>query len=59
MLAGLVELEPWLHQWYAEERPGFPGSPAQFFTDFVNTELSMLSSDRSALALLRGVPEQR
>ncbi|GIF21399.1 hypothetical protein BJ973_005154 [Actinoplanes tereljensis] len=57
-LAGLVELEPWLHQWYAEERPEFPGSPAQFFTDFINAELSALSSDRSALALLRGVPEQ-
>ncbi|MEV6602419.1 BREX-2 system adenine-specific DNA-methyltransferase PglX [Actinoplanes sp. NPDC051346] len=59
LLAGLVELEPWLHQWYAEERPDFPGSPAQFFTDFINAELDALSSDRSALALLRGVPEQR
>lgn len=59
LLAGLVELEPWLHQWYAEERPDFPGSPAQFFSDFINSELSALSSDRSALALLRGVPEQR
>lgn len=59
LLAGLVELEPWLHQWYADERPDFPGSPAQFFTDFINAELDALSSDRSALALLRGVPEQR
>ena len=59
LLAGLVELEPWLHQWFAEEQPGFVGSPAQFFTDFINNELSALSSDRSALALLRGVPEQR
>ncbi|WP_175543690.1 hypothetical protein [Micromonospora pattaloongensis] len=36
---------------------GFPGLPAEFFTDFINAELSQLSSDRSALALLRGVPE--
>ncbi|MET8251827.1 hypothetical protein [Micromonospora sp. NPDC005197] len=57
LLAGLVEIEPWLHQWHSGEQPGFPGSPAEFFTDFINAELSQLSSDRSALALLRGVPE--
>lgn len=59
VLAGLVELEPWLHQWYAEEREGYPGSPAQFYTDFINQELSTLSSDRAALALIRGIPDQR
>jgi hypothetical protein len=58
LLAGLVELEPWLHQWHADEQPGYPGSPATFFTDFINVELARLSSDRAALALLRGVPEQ-
>ncbi|WFE24352.1 BREX-2 system adenine-specific DNA-methyltransferase PglX [Solwaraspora sp. WMMD937] len=57
LLAGLLELEPWLHQWYAAERPGYPGSPAQFYTDFIDTELSTLSSDRTALSLLRGLPE--
>ncbi|WP_422773838.1 BREX-2 system adenine-specific DNA-methyltransferase PglX [Plantactinospora sp. WMMC1484] len=57
LLAGLVELEPWLRQWHAAEAPGFPNSPAEFFTDFINGELAQLSSDRSALALLRGVPE--
>ncbi|MET8084673.1 hypothetical protein [Micromonospora sp. NPDC005237] len=57
LLAGLVEIEPWLHQWHSGEQPGFPGSPAEFFTDFINAELAQLSSDRSALALLRGVPE--
>nr|WP_307849071.1 BREX-2 system adenine-specific DNA-methyltransferase PglX [Micromonospora sp. U56] len=56
LLAGLVEIEPWLHQWHSGEEPGFPGSPAEFFTDFINAELSQLSSDRSALTLLRGVP---
>ncbi|MGS2618287.1 BREX-2 system adenine-specific DNA-methyltransferase PglX [Micromonospora sp. LZ34] len=58
LLAGLVEIEPWLHQWHSGEEPRFPGSPAEFFTDFINAELSQLSSDRSALALLRGVPER-
>ncbi|MGW3604373.1 BREX-2 system adenine-specific DNA-methyltransferase PglX [Micromonospora sp. NPDC005161] len=57
LLAGLVEIEPWLHQWHSGEQAGFPGSPAEFFTDFINAELSQLSSDRSALTLLRGVPE--
>ncbi|MFI7553841.1 BREX-2 system adenine-specific DNA-methyltransferase PglX [Micromonospora sediminimaris] len=57
LLAGLAEIEPWLHQWHSGEQPGYPGSPAEFFTDFINAELSQLSSDRSALALLRGVPQ--
>lgn len=59
LLAGLVEIEPWLHQWHSGEHPAFPGPPAEFFTDFINTELAQLSSDRSALTLLRGVPELR
>lgn len=59
LLAGLVEIEPWLHQWHSGEHPAFPMPPAEFFTDFINTELAQLSSDRSALALLRGVPELR
>ncbi|MBB5479501.1 SAM-dependent methyltransferase [Micromonospora parathelypteridis] len=49
LLAGIAELEPWLHQWYADERPGFPGSPAQFFTELVDAELSQLGADRSSL----------
>ncbi|TDC01455.1 BREX-2 system adenine-specific DNA-methyltransferase PglX [Micromonospora fluostatini] len=55
LLAGIAELEPWLHQWYADERPGFPGSPAQFFTDLLDAELSQLGADRSALTEARGV----
>ncbi|MFY1669218.1 BREX-2 system adenine-specific DNA-methyltransferase PglX [Plantactinospora sp. WMMB334] len=55
LLAGLMELEPWLHQWHAVEQPGYPGSPAQFYTDFLDTELSELGSDRSILGLLRGL----
>ncbi|MEU1396972.1 BREX-2 system adenine-specific DNA-methyltransferase PglX [Micromonospora zamorensis] len=55
LLAGIVELEPWLHQWYADERPDFPGSPAQFFTDLIDAELSQLGADRSELTVLEGV----
>jgi hypothetical protein len=55
LLAGLAELEPWLKQWHADPRPGFPGSPAQFFTGFIDTELSTLGADRAALTVLRGL----
>ncbi|WP_431974189.1 BREX-2 system adenine-specific DNA-methyltransferase PglX [Micromonospora haikouensis] len=55
LLAGIAELEPWLHQWYADERAGFPGSPAQFFTDLVDAELSQLGADRPTLVALRGL----
>lgn len=60
---GLRELASYLpdadpyHVWHTDERPDFPGSPAAFFTDFINAELSQLDSDRSALTILRGVPE--
>jgi hypothetical protein len=55
LLAGLAELEPWLHQWHADERPDFPGTPAGFFTEFIDGELTRLGADRSALTRLRGV----
>src|SRR5262249_9709811 len=57
LLAGIAELEPWLEQWYAEPRPGFPGSPAKFFTGLIDTELSTLGADRPALTRLRGVAD--
>ena len=57
LLAGIAELEPWLHQWYAEHRPGFPGSPAEFFSGLIDTELSILGADRATLRTLRGVEE--
>ncbi|MFI7072013.1 BREX-2 system adenine-specific DNA-methyltransferase PglX [Micromonospora sediminicola] len=55
LLAGIAELEPWLHQWHTEERPDFPGSPAQFFTGLVDTELAQLGADRATLVALRGL----
>jgi len=57
ILAGLAELEPWLHQWHTEARPGYPGTPADFFTGLIDTDLSHLSADRAALAEVRGVEE--
>jgi hypothetical protein len=53
LLAGLAELEPWLTQWFDEPRPGFNGSPAQFFTGFIDGELAILGADRADLDQLR------
>jgi hypothetical protein len=48
LLAGLVELEPWLHQWYAE--PDDSGeSPADYYTSFIDTELAALAYGRADL----------
>ena len=54
-MAGLAELEPWLHQWHAEPQLGYPGSPAEFFTGLIDTELAALDADRTTLATIRGV----
>ncbi|WP_280406126.1 BREX-2 system adenine-specific DNA-methyltransferase PglX [Nocardia brasiliensis] len=57
LLAGLAELEPWLHQWFSEPKPGYPGSPAEFFTGLIDKELDALGADRRRLTELRGVEE--
>ncbi len=59
LLAGLVELEPWLHQWHADPQPGYAGSPADFFTGLVDTELAAIGADRGTLVTIRGVPDRR
>lgn len=50
LLAGLVELEPWLHQWYSELTPSYPGNPAAFYTTLIDTELAGLGYGRADLA---------
>jgi Domain of unknown function (DUF7008) len=53
LLAGLVELELWLHQWYTDPAPGYPGNPAAFYTTLIDTELAALGYGRADL-----VPEK-
>ena len=55
LLAGIAELEPWLHQWHAEPQPGYTGSPAEFFTGLIDTDLAALDADRTTLATIRGI----
>ena len=40
LLAGLVELEPWLHQWHAEIDPTFGASPASSISGLVEQKLA-------------------
>jgi hypothetical protein len=54
-----VELEPWLGQWHADPQPGYAGSPAEFFTGLVDTELAALDTDRPTLATVRASTSRR
>jgi hypothetical protein len=48
LVAGLVELEPWLHQWHAEPDAAFGGmSPATFLTGFIDSQLAALGATRT------------
>jgi len=49
LLAGLVELEPWLHQWHHDPTPGYPGNPAEFYTGLINAELNANGHSRADL----------
>jgi hypothetical protein len=57
LLAGLVELEDWLKQWHNQPIAGYPGSPAEFYSGLIDTELSVHGADRARLVNLRGVVE--
>lgn len=53
LLAGLVELEPWLRQWHGEPAAGYPGSPAEFYTTLIDAELAAHGADRDEVGLGR------
>jgi hypothetical protein len=53
LLAGLVELEPWLRQWHADPVPGFPTSPAQAIKGLVDQRLAAAGLTRSDVAAWR------
>ena len=46
MVAGLVELEPWLHQWHTELEPEFGSSAAQAVTSQIDQLLAQLQLTR-------------
>jgi hypothetical protein len=55
LLAGLAELEPWLHQWHGEPDAVYGGSPAAFYTTFLNDQLQAHGLTRAQLAGWRPV----
>ncbi|WP_115787465.1 BREX-2 system adenine-specific DNA-methyltransferase PglX [Arthrobacter silvisoli] len=46
LVAGLVELEPWLHQWHTELEPEFGSSAAQAVTSQIEQFLAQLQMTR-------------
>ncbi|MCK9795950.1 BREX-2 system adenine-specific DNA-methyltransferase PglX [Isoptericola sp. 4D.3] len=46
LVAGLVELEPWLHQWHTELEPEFGSSAAQAVTGRIDQLLAQLQQTR-------------
>jgi len=46
LVAGLVELEPWLHQWHTELEPEFGSSAAQAVTSQIDQFLAQLQTTR-------------
>lgn len=46
MVAGLVELEPWVHQWHSEMDASFGVSPAQAITGVIDQQLGRLEATR-------------
>jgi len=59
LLAGLVELEPWLRQWHAEVVPEFGMSPAAAIGGLVDGMLQQLGTTRADLDAWRPAPAAR
>jgi Domain of unknown function (DUF7008) len=53
LLAGLAELEPWLHQWHAEPDPAYGGPPAAYISTFLAQRLAEHELTRADLAVWR------
>jgi len=59
LLAGIAELEPWLHQWHNQYDADYGGTPADFFTGWLETQLTEHGLTREALAAWRPETKQR
>jgi hypothetical protein len=53
LLAGLAEQEPWLHQWHNDPDPLYGGSPAGFYTSFLDDQLQTHGLTRDQLTTWR------
>ena len=59
LLAGIAELEPWLHQWHNQYDAVYGEPPAGFFTRWLETQLTEHGLTREALAAWRPETKQR
>jgi hypothetical protein len=50
LLAGIAELEPWLHQWHHDPDPEYGGSPAGYISAFLDQQLGEVGCTRQELA---------
>ena len=53
LLAGVLELLPWIHQWHPESDPLFGGPPGAFFEGWLDGELASLGVTRETLRAWR------
>jgi hypothetical protein len=53
LLAGIAELEPWLHQWHRDPDPEYGGSPADYISTFLDQHLGEVGCTRQELAAWR------
>ena len=53
LLAGLLELEPWLKQWHHELDPAYGASPAEAIKGFLDAECQALGVTREDLEKVR------
>ena len=53
LLAGVLELIPWIHQWQPESDPLYGGPPGQYFESWLDGQLAELSITRDNLRAWR------
>ncbi|GAA4535320.1 BREX-2 system adenine-specific DNA-methyltransferase PglX [Pseudonocardia xishanensis] len=53
LLAGLVEVLPWVHQWHSEVDPLYGAAPGDIYDGFLDAQLGELELSRAQLAAWR------
>lgn len=53
LLAGVLELLPWIHQWHPDSDPLFAGPPGAFFDSWLDGQLAELTITRETLRAWR------
>jgi hypothetical protein len=56
LLAGVLELLPWIHQWNPDSDPLYGGPPGRYFEDWLDGQLAELGTTRENLRRWRPTP---